>query len=140
MNEVLWEYLHHFVLVYINNILVFFWTMVEHRQHISRTLEATKALQAFKKAFSCAPLLVHPDLNKPFVVKVDASISGVGAVLSQQQGQPLRLHPCAFFSRKLTPMEQNYNIGNQELLTIKLALEESKALAGVGLISLHCAH
>jgi len=44
--------------------------------------------------------------------------------LSQQQGTPSRLHPCAFFSRKLNPAEVNYDIGNRELLTIKLALEE----------------
>ncbi len=46
------------------------------------------------------------------------------AVLSQQWGEPPILNPCAYFSRKLTPVEQNYNIGNRELLAIKLALEE----------------
>ncbi len=49
---------------------------------------------------------------------------GVGAILSQQQGNPSRLHPCAFFSRKLSPAEHNYDIGNREILAIKLALEE----------------
>jgi len=42
----------------------------------------------------------------------------------QGQGDPLKLHPCAFYSKKLSPAEQNYHIGNQELLAIKLALEE----------------
>ncbi|KAK3549321.1 hypothetical protein QTP70_034549 [Hemibagrus guttatus] len=37
---------------------------------------------------------------------------------------PQKLHPCAFFSRKLNPAEMNYDIGNRELLAIKLALEE----------------
>ncbi len=36
----------------------------------------------------------------------------------------VRPHPCAFFSKKLSPAEQNYDIGNRELLAIKLALEE----------------
>lgn len=54
---------------------------------------------------------------------VDALTTGVGAVLSQQQGTPSKLHPYAFFSHKLTPAE-NYDIGNRELLAIKLALEE----------------
>ncbi|KAI3364364.1 hypothetical protein L3Q82_011161, partial [Scortum barcoo] len=35
-----------------------------------------------------------------------------------------KLHPCAFFSRRLSPAERNYDIGNQELLAVKLALEE----------------
>lgn len=33
------------------------------------------------------------------------------------------LHPCAYFSKKLSLAEQNYDIGNRELLTIKLSLE-----------------
>ncbi|KAK3506690.1 hypothetical protein QTP70_015415 [Hemibagrus guttatus] len=61
---------------------------------------------------------------KPFIVEVDASTTGVGAVLSQQQGNPSHLHPCAFFSRKLNLAEMNYDIGNRELLAVKLALEE----------------
>ncbi len=34
------------------------------------------------------------------------------------------MHPCAYFSHRLSPAEQNYNIGNRELLAVKLALEE----------------
>ncbi len=45
-------------------------------------------------------------------------------MLSQQQGTPAKLHPCVFFSRKLSPVKINYDIGNRELLAIKLALEE----------------
>ncbi|KAK3507794.1 hypothetical protein QTP70_000406 [Hemibagrus guttatus] len=85
---------------------------------------AEGAFDTLKRAFTTAPLLIHPDPDKPFVVEVDASTTGVGAVLSQQQGNPSRLHPCAFFSHKLNPVERNYDIGNRELLAIKLALEE----------------
>ncbi|XP_038594284.1 uncharacterized protein LOC119917924 [Micropterus salmoides] len=35
-----------------------------------------------------------------------------------------KLHPCAFFSRRLTPTERNYTVGDRELLAVKLALEE----------------
>ncbi|KAK3528240.1 hypothetical protein QTP86_027953 [Hemibagrus guttatus] len=83
-----------------------------------------KAFNTLKRAFTTAPLLIHPDPDKPFVVEVDTSTTGVGAVLSQQQGNPSRLHSCAFFSHKLNPAERNYDIGNRELLAIKLALEE----------------
>ncbi|KAK3526590.1 hypothetical protein QTP70_030730 [Hemibagrus guttatus] len=81
---------------------------------------AEEAFTTLKKAFTG----VHPDPDKPFIVEVDASMTGVGAVLSQQQGNPSRLHPCAFFSHKLNPAERNYDIGNRELLAVKLALEE----------------
>ncbi len=85
---------------------------------------ATEAFNKLKHAFTSAPLLVHPSPKLPFIVEVDASTTGVGAVLSQQQETPLKLHPCAFFSHKLSPAERNYDIGNRELLAIKLALEE----------------
>uniref|UniRef100_A0A8C1X240 Gypsy retrotransposon integrase-like protein 1 n=1 Tax=Cyprinus carpio TaxID=7962 RepID=A0A8C1X240_CYPCA len=85
---------------------------------------ATEAFHQLKQAFKTAPILAHPDPNRQFIVEVDASSTGVGAVLSQRQGDPPRLHPCAFFSKKLSPAEQNYDIGNRELLAIKLALEE----------------
>lgn len=45
-------------------------------------------------------------------------------VAKKDGGTPSLLHPCAFFSKKLSPAEQNYDIGNRELLAIKLALEE----------------
>jgi len=32
--------------------------------------------------------------------------------------------PCAFFSLRLSPADRNYDIGNQQLLLVKLALEE----------------
>ncbi|KAI2667395.1 Transposon Tf2-8 polyprotein [Labeo rohita] len=43
---------------------------------------------------------------------------------TQQHGSPPKLFPCAFYSRKLTPAEQNYDVGNRELLAMKSALEE----------------
>ncbi|KAL0177569.1 hypothetical protein M9458_026463, partial [Cirrhinus mrigala] len=88
------------------------------------TPEAAAAFQSLKSAFTQAPLLTHPDPDLPFVVEVDASTTGVVAILSQHHGNPPLLHPCAYFSRKLNPAERNYDIGNRELLAIKLALEE----------------
>ena len=86
--------------------------------------EAEKAFQYLKKRFTSAPVLTHPDPTRQFIVEVDASDVGVGAVLSQRSSEDHRIHPCAFFSCKLGPAERNYDIGNRELLAVKLALEE----------------
>ncbi|KAI2646638.1 Transposon Tf2-8 polyprotein [Labeo rohita] len=93
-------------------------------KHLSWNPTAHEAFQQLKNIFSTAPLLHHPDPELPFTVEVDASTTGVGAVLSQAVGEPPILHPCAFYSRKLSPAEQSYDVGNRELLAIKLALEE----------------
>ncbi|KAI2647109.1 Transposon Tf2-9 polyprotein [Labeo rohita] len=95
-------------------------------KHLLWNPAAHEAFRRLKTTFSTAPVLQHPDPERPFTVEVDASTIGVGAVLSQAVGEPPVLHPCAFFSRKLTPAEQNYDIGNRELLAIKLALEECR--------------
>ncbi len=34
------------------------------------------------------------------------------------------MHPCAYFSHRLNPAERNYDIGNRELLAVRLALGE----------------
>ncbi|KAI2646712.1 Transposon Tf2-6 polyprotein [Labeo rohita] len=85
-----------------------------------------EAIQAFKSLchqFTTAPVLTHPDPTKPFVVEVDASDVGVGAVLSQHSPDE-KLHPCSFFSRKFNSTQQRYGVGDRELLAIKWALEE----------------
>ena len=71
-----------------------------------------------------APVLAHPDTGRPFVVEVDASDSGIGAVLSQRAAEDEKPHPCAFFSRRLSPAEANYDAGNRELLALHEALVE----------------
>ncbi|KAK3525790.1 hypothetical protein QTP70_007547 [Hemibagrus guttatus] len=86
--------------------------------------QAQVAFQQLKDCFTRAPILRHPDPDLPFVVEVDASSSGLGAVLSQRHGEPGKLHPSAYYSRKLTAAEANYDVGNRELLAIKAALEE----------------
>ena len=47
----------------------------------------------------------------------------LGAVLSQRSGTPPKLRPCAFFSKKLSPAERNYDVEDQELLAVVKALK-----------------
>jgi hypothetical protein len=58
--------------------------------------EADGAFLRLKALFTDAPMLAHPDPSLAFMVEVDASEAGVGAVLSQRAGTPPKLHPCAF--------------------------------------------
>uniref|UniRef100_A0A8C5M9T8 Gypsy retrotransposon integrase-like protein 1 n=1 Tax=Leptobrachium leishanense TaxID=445787 RepID=A0A8C5M9T8_9ANUR len=89
---------------------------------------ALEAFERLKEAFSTAPILHHPDPNRPFVLEVDASETGVGAVLSQRPADDKPMQPCGFYSRKLSPTEARYDIGDRELLAIILALKEWRHL------------
>ena len=68
--------------------------------------EAEDAFRGLKGRFTSAPILVHPEPERQFIVEVDASNTGVGAILSQHLAG------------------RNYNIGVKELLAVKLAIEE----------------
>jgi hypothetical protein len=64
------------------------------------------------------------------LIESDASDFAAAGVLSQHFPEPdgsLVLHPVAYYSRKHTPAECNYGIGDKELLAIVVAFEEWRA-------------
>jgi hypothetical protein len=82
-------------------------------------------------AFTSAPILIHPDPAKPFIVETDASNFALGAILSQFGIDGL-LHPVAFYSQKLTSAEINYQVYDKELLAIITTFKQwRRYLAGV---------
>jgi hypothetical protein len=84
---------------------------------------AQAAFDTLKMAFTSAPILIHPDPTKPFIVETDASDFALGAILSQFGIDGL-LHPIAFYSRKLTSAEVNYQVYNKEFLAIITTFEQ----------------
>ncbi len=46
----------------------------------------------------------------------------MGAILSQRSSLDDKVHTCAFYSHRLSSAERNYDVGNRELLAIRLAL------------------
>jgi len=81
--------------------------------------ECQTAFVTLKSKLATAPVLAAPDLApdaEPFKVYCDASLIGVGAVLTQG-GRPV-----AFESRRMLPAECNYTTTEQELLAVVHAL------------------
>ena len=70
-----------------------------------------------------APVLAFADFKKPFLLETDASIEGLGAVLSQKQDDD-RYHPVAYTSRGLKGGELKYHSSKLEFLALKLAVTE----------------
>lgn len=67
--------------------------------------------------------MIQPDPEKQSVCEIDASDLGVAAVLSQIFSDIKKLQPCAFFSKRLSQAELNYDVGDRELLAIKITFE-----------------
>ncbi|EGO02371.1 hypothetical protein SERLA73DRAFT_24806, partial [Serpula lacrymans var. lacrymans S7.3] len=85
----------------------------------------TKEQEAFdklKQAFTTAPILAFPELDKEFQLETDSSDFATGAVLSIKCPDDL-WRPCAYLSHSLLPTKCNYQIYDKEMLAIIRALE-----------------
>ena len=84
---------------------------------------AQQAFEKLKIMFVTAPILAQFDPEKETILEADSSGWSIGGVLSQydEKGE---LHPCAYFSKKNSPAECNYEIHDKELLAIIRCLEE----------------
>lgn len=75
-----------------------------------------RAFQALKGYMVSSPILRLPDLEKTFIVRTDASKTGIGAVLMQEyEGMKF---PVAYASRKLLPRETRYAVIELECLAL----------------------
>ena len=54
-------------------------------KHVLLSEDALKAFEVLKQACMTAPVLAFADYTKPFLLEMDASKDGPGAVLSQKQ-------------------------------------------------------
>ena len=92
-------------------------------EHLDLPPEAREAFDRLKGVCLQGPILAFPDFNKPFLLEMDASGKGLGAVLSQNQSDG-RYYPIAYASRIMSEMEQRYHSNKQEFLALKWAVTE----------------
>ena len=83
------------------------------------------AFDNLKQLFTTAPILNMWQEDRETILETDASGWAVGGCLSQYDNGIL--YPVAYFSKKLTPVECNYNIHDKELLAIIKCLNEWRA-------------
>ncbi|GJX39921.1 putative reverse transcriptase domain-containing protein [Tanacetum coccineum] len=103
MNRVCKPYLDRFLIVFIDDILIYSKRRKEH--------------EGYFKLILSVPILALPEGSENFVVYCDASHKGLGAVLMQRE--KVR----AYASRQLKVYEKNYTIRDLELGAIVFALK-----------------
>ena len=80
------------------------------------TEQAHQAFLTLKTALTQAPILALPNFKQPFILEIDASGAGIGAVLSQNS------HPIAYFSKKLSNKMQKQSAYAREMHAITEAV------------------
>uniref|UniRef100_A0A3B1JCD7 ribonuclease H n=1 Tax=Astyanax mexicanus TaxID=7994 RepID=A0A3B1JCD7_ASTMX len=88
------------------------------------TIECKQALQNLKEALINQAMLAHPDFSKPFLLSVDASTRGLGAVLSQLQEGCDTARPIAYASKSLNHAQSKYPAHRLEFLAMKWAIHD----------------
>ncbi|KAA3473169.1 gag-pol polyprotein [Gossypium australe] len=135
MNQIFRSYLDKFVVVFIDDILVYSRGEIEHAEHLRTVLHTLKDKKLFAK-FSKSEFWLRevrflghivfgddirvgpmqPEPGKEFVIYSDTSLNGLGCVL-MQEGKVI-----AYASRQLKPHEKNYPTRDLELAVIVFAL------------------
>ncbi|GJS09339.1 putative reverse transcriptase domain-containing protein [Tanacetum coccineum] len=136
-------YLDKFVIVFIDDILIYSKNKKEHEEHLKAILELLKKEELYAKFSKCefwlpkfdwgdkqeatfqllkqklcsAPILALPKGNEEFIVYRDALIKGLGAVLMQRE------KVIAYASRQLKIHEKNYTTYDLELGVVVFALK-----------------
>jgi len=85
--------------------------------------EEQSAFDSLKEWITTALILALPDNSQHFRIEADSSDFSTSAVLSRQSLEDNKWHPVAFLSKSLSPVEQNYEIHDKEMLAIVRALE-----------------
>lgn len=84
--------------------------------------ECEASFQDLKVRLATAPTLAFANFTLPFILEIDASHHGLGAVLSQEQDG--RVRPVAYASRSLNPAERKYSSMKLEFLGLKWAMTD----------------
>ena len=83
--------------------------------------ECQEGFDTLKRALTTAPVLAYPDYTQPFILETDASLKGLGAVLSQK-GKDGEVRVIAYASRSPRPSERSmrdYSSAKIKLMALK---------------------
>ena len=92
-------------------------------QLVELPLEVLEAFNILSMKCMTALVLAFTNFEKPFLLEIDASSHGLGAVLSQKQLDG-KFHPVAYASRELKGGESKYHSSKLEFLALKWTITD----------------
>lgn len=93
------------------------------------SVECQQAFDNVKTVLCSSPVLAAPRFDRTFLLQVDASQVGAGAVLMQGDDQGV-MRPVSFFSRKFNGYQFNYSVIEKEALALVWALQHFEVYVG----------
>ena len=91
--------------------------LLNRRSKFEWTHEHEKAIQVIKECLTSSPVLAYYEVNDPVTIMTDASGTGLGACILQND------RPVAYASRSLTDCEKSYATIEKEMLGIAFGCE-----------------
>jgi hypothetical protein len=77
------------------------------------------AFAGLKESLLDCAVLAHPDFSRPLILSTDASLDGLGAVLSQVTAGESKARSIAFASKTLSSSQKNYQAHQLQFLALK---------------------
>ncbi|KAI7793453.1 hypothetical protein IRJ41_024975 [Triplophysa rosa] len=90
--------------------------------HLDWTPDCEVAFGELKRNLVESVVLAHPDFERPFLLSTDASLDGLGAVLSQIPEGEDKARPIEFASKALNHSQTKYPAHRLEFLALKWAV------------------
>lgn len=101
--------------------------------------EQQEAFNALKLALTQAPVLAHPDWNKPYILYTDASDKAVGAILVQKDATGME-RVISYLSHKLSGAQLSWPTIEKEAFGIVYALKKFHAYLWGAEFEIHTDH
>ena len=125
------------------NIAAPLYKLTEKGSRWKWTPECELAFATLRDRLTNEPVvLAFPQWNKAFYVEVDASATGVGAVLSQRDPATSKFRPICYYSSSLSPSQKSYSAGQLEAWALVSAARKwsvyLRAASEVVFLTDHC--
>lgn len=104
--------------------------LVESQSEV-RTASCQQAFDNVKSVLCSPPILAAPCMDRPFMLQVDVSDVGAGAVLLQSDRDGVERH-VSFFFRKFNSLQMNYSFIEKETLALVWALQHFEIYVNSG--------